>query len=268
MRKNTLLRQSALGGLLLILAAGCGGGESVYSVGADDESTGNAAAADIRSERTEEEIETAYERYFDEPEFPSGFDVKPGARDADCIKVRNLGNLAEVFNDSNRYQYAYAERFGIRPVTNVGEAYNTTRPLVQISTNRYYVVDELTHSVPFLVPEAATLLRDIGRNFIDSLGHRGADGYRIIVTSVLRTPQSVKSLRRVNRNATDSSTHKFATTFDISYSRFACSDPSRTIHDGDLKNLLAEVLYDLRRQNRCMVKYEKKSPCFHITVTK
>ncbi|MCM1290891.1 MAG: DUF5715 family protein [Prevotella sp.] len=247
--------------ILAILLPSCHEADkSMYSV------EGNIKAED--TPRTEEDIQAIYDEYFNVPKLPGGFHIKPGRRDFDRIHVNNLGNLAELFNDSNKYQYEYAERLGITPITGIKDAYHTSRPLVEISTNPFYVVDPLTHSVPFLVPEAAILLRDIGRNFIDSLGHRGADGYRIIVTSVLRTPQSVKSLRRINRNATDSSTHKFGTTFDITYSRFACADSSRTIHDGDLKNLLAEVLNDLRQQKRCMVKFERKSPCFHITVTR
>lgn len=254
--------------IALILLPACGGKETnIYSVEGET-SSASAPSTTVPPTRSEKEIESIYEEYFNEPELPTGFRIKKGPRNNDRIFVRNLGNLAELFNDSNKYQYAYAEKLGITPVEGVGDAFYTSRPLVQIATNKFYVLDELTHSVPFLVPEAAILLRDIGRNFIDSLGHRGADGYRVIVTSVLRTPQSVKSLRRVNRNATDSSTHKFGTTFDITYSRFACADSSRTIHDGDLKNLLAEVLLDLRKQNRCMVKFEKKSPCFHITVTR
>lgn len=211
--------------------------------------------------------EAVYEEYFTEPEFPAGFRIKSGPRHEDRVPVNNIGRLADVFNDSNKYQYAYAERLGIKPIESLGDAYFVNKPLVEVKTNKFYVVDELTHSVPFLVPEAAVLLRTIGRDFIDTLGHRGADGYRIIATSLLRTPQSVKSLRRVNVNATDSSTHKFGTTFDISYTRFACADSTRTIHDGDLKNVLAEVLLALRKQNRCMVKFERKTGCFHVTVT-
>ena len=70
----------------------------------------------------------------------------------------------------------------------------------------------------------------------------------MLVTSLLRTPYTVKRLRRVNRNATDSSTHQFATTFDISYRRFHCLDSTRTVNEEDLKNLLGEVLLDLRRE--------------------
>lgn len=255
--------------ITLFLVSACGGGGKIYTDETGEE-TGASSSSLNRdfTERSPEEIQAAYDRYFEEPEMPESIKGARSRRNGERIYVRNLGPLAQVFNDSNKYQYAYAERLGIRPVSDVGGAYFTSRPLVEIKTNPFYVVDNLTHSVPFLVPEAATLLRDIGRNFIDSLGRRGGDGYRIIVTSVLRTPQSVKSLRRINRNATDSSTHKFGTTFDISYSRFSCADTTRALNNGDLKNLLAEVLYDLRQQNRCLVKYERKSPCFHITATR
>lgn len=193
--------------------------------------------------------------------------IPKGPRNHDRIMVNNIGRFAEIFNDSNKYQYAYAEKFGIRPIEGIRDAYYTSRPLVKIQTNKFFEVDELTHSMPFLTQEAYDLLRLIGRNFIDSLNSRGADGYKIIVTSVLRTPATVKKLRRINRNATDSSCHKFATTFDISYARFKCADTTRTIDEGCLKAVLAEVLADLHSQKRCMIKYERKSPCFHITVT-
>ncbi len=183
------------------------------------------------------------------------------------IRVYNVGHLRDVFNDSNKYQYAVAERLGIKPITTLADAYFTRRPLVEVKSCDLYEIDSLTHSLPFLVPEAERLLARIGKNFIDSLRRRGGDGYRIRVTSLLRTPASVKRLRRVNRNATDSSTHQFGTTFDLTYTRFYCLDSTRTIHDGDLKNLLAEVLCDLRRQGKCMVKFERHTACFHITAT-
>ncbi len=194
--------------------------------------------------------------------------VPAGPRYHDRIRVKNLGPLREVFNDSNKYQYAHAERLGINPIHTLNDSYFSKRPLVKVSSCSDYFVDSLTHSMPYLVPEAAALLSDIGRNFIDSLASRGADGYRIKVTSLLRTPMHVRKLRRVNVNATDSSTHQFGTTFDISWRNFACEDETRTINEGDLKNLLAEVLFDLRKEGRCLVKYEHKTCCFHITTIK
>lgn len=182
------------------------------------------------------------------------------------LKVNIHGNHGTVFTDSNQVQLQMARKLGIEPVTDLHSAYFTKRPLVKVESNQYYQLDTLKHSIPYLVPEAAELLNDIGKNFIDSLHSRGGDSYKIKVTSLLRTPESVGRLRRVNINATDSSTHQYATTFDISYNNFYCLDENRPVNQNDLKNLLAEVLYDLRQQGRCLVKYERKTGCFHVTV--
>ena len=85
---------------------------------------------------------------------------------------------------------------------------------------------------------------------------------------MLRTPATVGKLRRVNRNATENSAHQYATTFDISYSKFICDNaaaPHRTFED--LKNLLAEIVADMRAEGRCLVKHERHQACFHITAT-
>lgn len=182
------------------------------------------------------------------------------------IKVNNIGPLYKVFNDSNYLQLEAARNLGIDPISDLNTAYFMKRPIVKVESNQYFFIDSLRHSIPYLVPEAALLLEEIGKNFIDSLNIRGGDSYKIKVTSLLRTPENVGRLRRVNVNATDSSTHQFATTFDISYTNFYCLDDSRQINQGDLKNLLAEVLKDLRDKGKCHVKYEYKTGCFHITV--
>lgn len=184
------------------------------------------------------------------------------------IRIKEVGAFGKVFNDSNKSQYAYAEKLGIDPITDLKSIYEAKRPLVKIVSNEYYHVDTLTHSLPYLVPEAASLLTTIGKNFIDTLSNRGGYGYRIKVTSVLRTPTTVKKLRKVNINATDSSTHQFGTTFDISHTNFYRYNQNAEIDIYTLKSLLAEVLLDLRNQNKCLVKYERKTGCFHITTTK
>ncbi|MDE7081112.1 MAG: hypothetical protein K2O78_05630 [Muribaculaceae bacterium] len=197
---------------------------------------------------------------------PAGISDKPQAVRPGRLPVKRIGRLHEVFNDSNHHQLAHARHLGIEPITDISSYYNTRRPIVKIETNKDFAVDELKHSYPYLVPEAARLLHDIGRTFQDSLAARGGGKYRIIVTSVLRTPVTVRRLRRVNRNATQESTHQYGTTFDITYTRFESLDGKESNTQEDLKNLLGEVLHDLHTRGRCMVKYERKSPCFHITV--
>ena len=160
------------------------------------------------------------------------------APDGGCVRIRlrPIGPLRPLFNDSNAVR----------------------------SCAEYYI-DELKHSYPYLVPEAAALLHDIGAAFNDSLAARGGGAYRMKVTSLLRTPATVSRLRRVNRNATAESTHTFGTTFDISYSRFICDSDTLGRTFEDLKNLLGEVLLDFKNQGRCYVKMERRQACFHIT---
>ena len=43
------------------------------------------------------------------------------------------------------------------------------------------------------------------------------------------------------------------------------TDGYESVEKAILKNVLGEVLRDLRKQNKCYVKYEVKQRCFHIT---
>lgn len=182
------------------------------------------------------------------------------------MKINYLGaTLGKVFNDSNYKHKWAASKIGIVPFESVSDIWTSSVPLVKVESNEYVFVDELTHSEPFLVPKAAKLLNDIGRNFRDSLNSRGGGAYRIKATSVLRTDNSINRLRRINANAIEGSTHLYGTTFDISYSKFICDHDSLPRTQEDLKNLLGEVLYKLRADGRCYVKYERRQACFHIT---
>ena len=58
-----------------------------------------------------------------------------------------------------------------------------------IESNEHYTVEELTHSVPYVIPQAAKLIDDIGINFLDSLTNKGLNPYRIIITSVTRSQE-------------------------------------------------------------------------------
>ena len=137
-----------------------------------------------------------------------------------------------------------------------------------MSGSNYYV-DALSHSHPFLVEEAANLLDTIGTRFNAKLSSQHGGKYRIKITSLLRTRESIDRLqKRGNVNSTDNSAHLYGTTFDISYAKFfEYPGNTRKHNDGQLKNLLAEVLLELREEGKCLVKYERKQGCFHITTT-
>ncbi|MEZ3598463.1 MAG: hypothetical protein K1V81_05185 [Paramuribaculum sp.] len=182
------------------------------------------------------------------------------------MKINNIGPLAKVFNDSNYIHWEEAEKTGITPLNDTRSHWQSGRDMVKVVSCADFYVEPLTHSRPFMVPEGAAMLHEIGRRFRDSLEARGGGDYRIKVTSVLRTPLSVKRLRRSNRNAVDSSVHQLGTTVDISYSRFAPDGDRIPRSMEDLKNLLGEVLWAMRSEGKCLVKYERKQPCFHVTV--
>lgn len=172
-------------------------------------------------------------------------------------------NYQRTFNDMNDRHLKSARQWGIKPIISEDELDRQKGKLSEIESCRYYEVDELTHSLPFLVPRAEELLETIGRNFRDSLSAKGLSARKIIVTSVLRTYGTVKKLRKNNINASANSAHIYGTTFDVAYGRYKGAEKEET---DKLKSVLAEVLRDLRVQKKCYVRYEFKQGCFHITV--
>ena len=184
--------------------------------------------------------------------------------------IRGVANFGRTFGDRNDRQLAIAQAIGIPPITSREAAEKMTDKLVFIDNNEHYSVDSLTHSIPYLIPGAAALLDTIGQNFLDSLASKGLNPNKVIVTSVLRTQNDVKRLRRRNTNASANSTHAYGTTFDISWKRFEKVEdpdgrPMQDVRADTLKLVLAEVLRDLKKADRCYVKYEIRQACFHIT---
>ncbi len=184
--------------------------------------------------------------------------------------IRGVVSYKRSFNDLNDVQLAVAKKIGIRPVETREEAEREKGRLLEIAACERYGLDSLTHSIPFLVPKAVALLDTIGSNFLDSLENKGLNPNKVIVTSVLRTRQDVKRLRKKNNNASLNSCHFYGTTFDLSWKRFEKVEdpdgrPMQDVNADTLKLVLSEVLRDLRTAGRCYVKYELKQGCFHIT---
>ena len=198
--------------------------------------------------------------------------IKGGKYD-DSFKhpIKGVLNYDKAFPDSNDVQHVSAVALGVSAVQNRAEAENRKEELVYMAASPYYHVDPLKSSIPYLVPKAAVLLNDIGRNFFDSLYVKRIPLHQFIVTSVLRSQEDIDKLKLVNHNVSENSCHLFGTTFDIGYNRYkTVHDPDghsrRLVRDDTLKWVLSEVLRDMREEGRCFVKYEKKQGCFHITV--
>lgn len=175
-------------------------------------------------------------------------------------------NYSSIFSDLNDVQLAAAQANGISSFMNFDEARRSSR-LRQIESCDLYHIQDLTHSIPYLVPKAKDLLEDMGRAFQDSLYNRGySRDHRITVTSVLRTPESVKKLQKTNVNSSSNSCHCYGTTIDISYRTFQAPRKGRKASVEKMNQILMQVAYDMRNQGRCYVKYEKQQTCLHITV--
>ena len=180
-------------------------------------------------------------------------------------RIANI-NFKREFNDLNDEHLAVAKKIGIAAhnVENILED-DILDKLTLLDDEEAYIVDELTHSSPYLVPCAAELLSEIGRSFQDSLVAHHLPPYKVIVTSVLRTGKDVKKLGRRNLNACKNSAHCYATTSAITYMRFHALSDEDEVEQIKLKLVLGEVLRDLKKQGRCYVKHEVKQACFHIT---
>lgn len=207
----------------------------------------------------------------------SSFTFTAGCKEKDMsLKLNKPRNIRGVisykrsFPDLNDKHLSVAQSIGISPLANREEAESMKEELTHITDNEFYSVDSLTHSTPYLVPRASELLDTIGANFLDSLTAKGLNPNQVVVTSVLRTVDDVKRLRRRNGNASENSAHFYGATFDVSWKRFkkvedADGRPLQDVSSDTLKLVLSEVLRDLRESEKCYIKYELKQGCFHIT---
>ena len=177
-------------------------------------------------------------------------------------------NYAAKFNDKNANHLDAASKVGLKAIPANREAVESMRgKMVPIKTSKNYIVDPLTHSVPYLCSGAARELDAIGDAWADILERNGLPHYKFILTSLLRTQDDVSKLQRSgNVNASENSAHCYGTTFDITYTRFEKAEKSNKYAvEDNLKLALGQVLLNEQRAGHIYVKYEFKQACFHIT---
>ena len=175
------------------------------------------------------------------------------------------------FNDLHAKQHAVASTIGLpRPPQDRDDAVSMRKQLVEIKSNENYIVEELTHSVPYLIPCAKRELDSIGEEWADILKRNNLPHYRFYVTSVLRTQEDIRFLQKSgNINSVTQSCHCYGTTFDLAYMRYEKVTNTRDyMHEDNLKLVLGQVLLNHQRAGKIYVKYEAKQSCFHITVRK
>lgn len=139
--------------------------------------------------------------------------------------------------------------------------------LDEISDNKYYEIPHLSNSLPYLQAPAKEFLDLLGERFCDQLEELGMEKYRYSVTSILRTLEDQKSLRKSNVNATpNNSSHYYGRTFDISQTRFFERGNSTPVYSYRLRNLLLRELIKMQDEGKCYVLLERQTKCIHVTV--
>ena len=149
---------------------------------------------------------------------------------------------------------------------NVDELVKNGR-LVEVESNKYYIVRNLTHSYAYLIPEAVVLLEDIGIRFQAKLREQDLPKYRFEISSLLRTEEMQRKLTRVNRNATPNGTaHYYGTTFDIAFHKYERNGDR--FEDSEIEGIMKQTLREMRQECRFLIVKESRNKCFHMTVVK
>jgi len=194
------------------------------------------------------------------------------------------GRLGEVFrkvecSDYEHKKYSYkltdklkgyieqAKKSGIEVCQNQLDIQTTFKKgdLVRISSNKLYKIASLTHSYPYLTPNTNELLEEIGATFRLKLLDTGLKGTKLIITSLTRTKETVDSLGKSNPNASPQSSHLYGNTFDISYVRYSSGPRNlKNCEKQYMQEVLAEIIWQLRKEGKCRATYERNQSCFHV----
>jgi hypothetical protein len=183
----------------------------------------------------------------------------------------------DKYRDLNDKQLVYAKKLGVasfktnQDLKDKKDELLTDGKIRKINHSGRYVIEKLDYSHPYLVPEAAELLNDIGKRFKQKLDENDKGNFYFKVSSLLRTEENQKALSRSNMNASKNSTHLYGTTFDIPYSKVVKKPfpwVRRDVADASVIKLLSEAIGELRSEGRCLVVTEYNERCFHITVMK
>lgn len=131
--------------------------------------------------------------------------------------------------------------------------------LVLVDKGAGYEVMPLTHSHPYITPYSKAILEELGAAFQSLTDEKSY----FTLTSVTRTPDQQKSLRRRNRNATSGvSSHSYGVSFDISYIRMN----GKKRFSRPLQNKIETILNEFQKAEKIFFIKERKQSCYHVTV--
>ncbi len=129
--------------------------------------------------------------------------------------------------------------------------------LVELKDNDRYIIAEMDHSRPYVLPIVVDFLERLSQAYASELKARKLFYRPFEIISVTRSISSADDLTEENSIARRRSHHLYGKTIDISYKRFGNYEQE--------KICLIEALSKLRQQGLCYVKYEIKGS-LHLTV--
>lgn len=172
----------------------------------------------------------------------------------------------DFLKDQYKQYIRHSKKSGIKPLRTNKEVFRLLRrhKIVAIDNKSGITVDTMNFSFPMLTQKSANLLYEIGTRFQNKVANTNLAESKIHFTSGLRTFHTVKRLKKKNANALKMSSHLHGTSFDIAYDEFVSNRPLTKKENIALKTVLADVLTELKNENRCWVTYEIFQSCFHI----
>jgi len=179
-------------------------------------------------------------------------------------KPINCKNCDIEFNEKNSIHIIASKKSSLHsPIKKeIGiRKYLKNKSLVPLKDGEGYIIDKMPYSYPFLTAKTISFIEALGMEFKTAceLSHLSCRPF--IITSALRTKETVNKLQKINPNAIKESTHLYGCTFDITWSRFGYgNDP-----DQEMLDLLIPCLKNMQKKRKCRIKFEMNQSCFHIT---
>ena len=190
--------------------------------------------------------------------------ITPVKKNVNCVEYEKKNYHLKLKDGQGSYIKS-ASRNGISKCDNKNDLLKNSK-LIKIENSKFFIIDNLTHSYPYLTEDGRNLLNKIGRGFNLKISNSDLEDTKFIVTSLTRTTESINRLQKSgNKNSNKQRAHLYGECIDITYKRFSNRFVNlKPCHLNYLKEVLAGVLYDLKKNKKCWAITEKRQPCFHV----
>jgi len=138
-----------------------------------------------------------------------------------AIPLLTADEEAALRRSLNARHVERAQALGVAPPATRAARDRAADSLVAIDTLRAFVVRRARYSAAAVTPSTAASLDSVAAAFGARTRAAGVPGARPTVTSVFRSDEDQAALRLFNTNAAPgTSSHEYATTYDLAYRRF------------------------------------------------